>query len=150
VPALGIAPQFQRSSYCTGAASLMGVPITYANNDLTFKNDQTISGIYCVTGNIKIQSRVTGTAVLLATGKITTSGGDQHLSTADPLGADLLMLSGSSDSNAIGLQQKDASFAGAIVAAGGVVIGSTNSLYDGSLVGQSATLGGTSNTLDGR
>jgi hypothetical protein len=150
VPALGIAPQFLRSSYCTGAGSLMGVPITYSNDDLTFKNDETVSGIYCVTGNIKIQSRVTGTAVLLATGKITTSGGNQHLSTADPLGADLLMLAGSADSNAVGLQQKDASFVGAIVAAGGVALGSTNSLYDGSLVGQSATLGGSNNTLDGR
>jgi hypothetical protein len=29
---------------------------------------------------------VTGTAVLLATGKLTTSGGNQNLSTADPLG----------------------------------------------------------------
>jgi hypothetical protein len=131
-----------------------GGPLTVSGGHnttlLTFKNDQTVSGIYCVTGNIKIQSQVTGSAVLLATGKASTSGGDQHISTADPLGADLLMLAGSSDSNAIGLQQKDASFAGAIVAAGGVVIGFTNSLYDGSLVGQSATLGGTNNTLDGR
>jgi hypothetical protein len=78
------------------------------------------------------------------------SGGNQHLSTADPLGADLLMLAGSADSNAIALQQKDASFAGAIVATGGVTLGSTNSLYDGSLVGQSATLGGSNNTLDDR
>jgi hypothetical protein len=150
VPALGIAPQYLRSSYCTGAASLMGVPITYSNGDVTFKNDQIVAGIYCVTGTIKIQSRVTGSAVLLATGKVTTSGNNQHLTTADPLGADLLMLAGSADANAIGLQQKDASFAGAIAATGGVVIGSTNSLYDGSLVGQSATLGGSSNTLDGR
>jgi hypothetical protein len=60
------------------------------------------------------------------------------------------MLAGSADSNAISLQQKEASFAGAIVATGGVVIGSMNSTYTGNLVGQSATLGGSSNTLDGR
>jgi len=150
VPALGIAPQYLRSTYCTGASSLMGVPITYSNSNLTFKNDQTIAGIYCVTGDIKIQARVTGTAVLLATGKISTSGGSQHLSTADPTGADLMILAGSADSNAASLQQKDASFVGAIVATGGVVIGSMNSTYDGNLVGQSATLGGSSNTLDGR
>jgi len=150
VPALGITPQYLRSTYCSGASSLMGVPITYSNKDLTFKNDQTVSGIYCVTGDIKIQSRVTGTAVLLATGKISTSGGDQHLSTADPTGANLLMLAGSADASAISLQQKNASFAGAIDAAGGVVIGSMGSTYTGSLVGQSATLGGASNTVDGR
>jgi hypothetical protein len=67
----------------------MGVPIIYSNGDLTFKNDQTAAGIYCVTGNIKLQSRVAsresrvaGAAVLLATGTITTSGDDQQLSTA--------------------------------------------------------------------
>jgi hypothetical protein len=75
VPALGLTPQYLRSTYCTGAGSLIGVPITYSNTDLTFKNDETISGIYCVTGDVKIHARVTGTAVLLATGKITTSGG---------------------------------------------------------------------------
>jgi hypothetical protein len=133
-----------------GPATIVVGGAHQVRGDLTFKNDETVSGIYCVTGNIKIQSRVTGTAVLLAIGKIATSGGDQHLSTAGPLGADLLMLAGSADSNAIGLQQKDASFAGAIVAIGGVTLGSTNSLYDGSLVGQSATLGGSNNTLDGR
>jgi len=128
----------------------MGVPVTYFNSDLTFKNDAQISGIYCVTGDIKIQSRVTGTAVLLATGKITTSGGSQQLTTADPTGADVLMLAGSPDPNAISLQQKDATFVGAVVAGGGVAVGSTNSRYDGSLIGQSAKLGGGGNTMDGR
>ena len=150
VPPLGIAPQYLRSSYCTGAASLLGVPITYSNKDVTFKNDQVISGIYCVTGDIKVQSRVTGAAVLLATGKISTSGGNQVLSSADPLGANVLMLADSASANAISLQQKDASFVGAIVATGGVVVGSMHSTYTGSLVGQSATLGGSSNTVDGR
>jgi hypothetical protein len=103
-----------------------------------------------VTGDIKVQARATGTAVLLATGKITTSGGNLTLTTADPTGADVLMLAGSTASNAIGLQQKGSTFAGAIVATGGVVVGSQNSVYDGSLVGQSAALGGASNTLDGR
>lgn len=150
VPALGIAPQYLRSTYCTGAGSFMGVPVTYSNKDLTFKNDAVISGIHCVTGDIKIQARVTGAAVLLATGEIKTSGGDQHLSTADPTGADLLMLADSADPNAISLRQKDASFAGAIVATGGVVVGSMNSTFTGNLVGESATLGGSNNTLDGR
>jgi hypothetical protein len=43
-----------------------------------------------VTGDIKIQSRVTGKVVLLATGLITTSGGSENLETADPTGADVL------------------------------------------------------------
>ena len=114
----------------------MGVPITYSSKDLTFKNDQVISGIYCVTGDIKIQARVNGNAVLLATGKISTSGGNQYLTTADPLGADVLMLAGSAATNAISLQQKDATFAGAIVATGGVAVGSMSSTYTGSLIGQ--------------
>ena len=150
VPPLGIAPQYLRSTYCTGANSFMGVPVRYVNSTLTFKNDATISGIYCVTGDIKIQSRVTGQAVLLATGKITTSGGNETLRTADPTGADVLMLAESAASDAISLQQKDSAFTGAIVATGGIVVGSMNSLYDGSLVGQSARLGGGRNTLNGR
>jgi len=36
------------------------------------------------------------------------------------------------------------------VATGGVALGSMNWLYDGSLVGQSAMLGGSDNVLDGR
>jgi hypothetical protein len=45
VPPFGIAQQYLPSSYCTGASSLMGVPITYSSTDLTFKNEEVGSGI---------------------------------------------------------------------------------------------------------
>jgi hypothetical protein len=150
VPALGLAPQYLRSTYCNGANSLMSVPVKYFSTDITFKNDQTVSGIYCVTGDIKIQSRVTGTAVFVATGKITTAGGAQHLSDADPTGANVLMLAGSSASTAITLHQQGATFAGAIVADGGVEIGGRVSQYTGILVGRSVMLGGSDNVLIAR
>jgi hypothetical protein len=151
VPALGKTPQYLMSTYCTGQNTFMGVPIKYVNANLTLKNDEVINGvIYCVTGDIKIQSRVTGSAVLLATGKITTSGGILNLTTADPTGADVLMLAGSPDVNAVGLQQKDSVFRGVIAATGGVVVGSMNSTYTGMLLGKTVVLGGGSNVLDGR
>ena len=59
------------------------------------------------------------------------------------------MLAGSSGSDAISMQQKDASFVGAIVATGGVVIGSMNSTYTGTSSASRQTLGGSSDTLDG-
>jgi hypothetical protein len=147
VPTLGITPSYLRSTYCTGAATFMGVPITYSNKSVTFKNDQVISGIWCVTGDIKIQSRVTGKVVLLATGLITTSGGNENLETADPTGADVLLLAGSSDVKAISIQATDSNFKGAIVAAGGVYISSKNSVFDGGLLGTQVLVSGSNNLL---
>jgi hypothetical protein len=149
VPPLGITPSYLRSTYCTGAPTFMGVPVTYSNTSVTFKNDQVISGIYCVTGDIKIQSRVTGKVVLLATGLITTSGGDQKLQTADPTGADVLLLAGSTDpQKAISIQAADATFKGAIVATdGGVYISSKNSTFDTGLLGSQVLVAGQNNLL---
>jgi len=125
----------------------MGVPVTYSAQSVTFKNDQVISGIYCVTGDIKIQSRVSGKVVLLATGLITTSGGDQKLETADPTGADVLMLAGSSDVKAISIQSSDATFKGVIVSTGGVYVSSKNSTFDGGLLGTQVLVSGSNNLL---
>lgn len=148
VPPLGITPSYLRSTYCTGAATFMGVPVTYSNKSLTFKNDQVISGIYCVTGDIKIQSRVTGKVVLLATGLITTSGGNESLQTADPTGADVLLLAGSSDPKAsISIQASDSGFKGAIVAKGGIYISSKNSTFDTGLLGNQVLVSGSNNLL---
>jgi hypothetical protein len=149
VPALGITPSYLRSTYCTGASTLMGVPVTYSNASLTFKNDQVINGIYCVTGDIKIQSRVTGNVVLLATGLITTSGGGQNLRTADPTGADVLFLAGSPDpQKAISVQATDSTYKGALVAtAGGVYISSKNSTFDTGLLGSQVLVSGQGNLL---
>jgi hypothetical protein len=122
--------------------------VTYSNTSVTFKNDQVISGIYCVTGDIKIQSRVTGNVVLLATGLITTSGGGEKLQTADPTGADVLLLAGSSDpQKAITIQATDSTFKGAIVAAGGVYVSSKNSTFDTGLLGSQVLVAGQNNLL---
>ena len=126
---------------------VMGVPVTYSNKSITFKNDQVVSGIYCVTGDIKIQSRVTGKVVLLATGLITTSGGNENLETADPTGADVVMLAGSTDVKAISIQATDSVFKGVIVAAGGVYISSKNSTFDTGLLGTQVLVSGTNNLL---
>jgi hypothetical protein len=147
VPPLGITPSYLRSTYCTGASTFMGVPVTYSTKTVTFKNDQVISGIYCVTGDIKIQSRVTGKVVLLATGLITTSGGGEKLQTADPTGADVLLLGGSTDPKAISIQATDSTFKGAIVSAGGVYISSKNSLFDTGLLGSQVLVSGSNNLL---
>lgn len=147
VAPLGITPSYLRSTYCTGAASFMGVPITYSSKSLTFKNDQVISGIYCVTGDIKIQSRVSGKVVLLATGLITTSGGNEKLETADPTGADVLLLAGSTNVKAISIQATDSTFKGAIVATGGVYISAKNSTFDTGLLGTQVLVSGSNNLL---
>ena len=147
VATLGIAPSYLRSTYCTGASTFMGVPVTYSTKSVTFKNDQVISGIYCVTGDIKIQSRVTGKVVLLATGLITTSGGNQNLETADPTGADVLLLAGSTGPKAISIQATDSVFKGAIVATGGVYVSSKNSTFDTGLLGTQVLVSGSNNLL---
>ncbi len=148
VPPLGITPSYLRSTYCTGATTFMGVPVTYSNKSITFKNDQVISGIYCVTGDIKIQSRVTGKVVLLATGLITTSGGGEKLETADPTGADVLLLADSTDPKAsVSIQASDSTFKGAIVAKGGVFISSKNSIFDTGLLGKQVLVSGSDNLL---
>jgi hypothetical protein len=149
VAPLGITPSYLRSTYCTGASSLMGVPITYSNKTVTFKNDQVISGIYCVNGDIKIQSRVKGTVVLLATGLITTSGGGEKLQTADPTGADVLMLANSADpQKAISIQATDSTHKGALVAtAGGIYVASKNSTFDTGLLGSQVLVSGQGNLL---
>jgi hypothetical protein len=147
VSPLGITPSYLRSTYCTGAPTFMGVPVTYSTKSLTFKNDEVISGIYCVTGDIKIQSRVTGKVVLLATGLITTSGGNEKLETADPTGADVLLLAGSNDVKAISIQATDSLFRGAIVAAGGVYISSKNSTFETGLLGTQVLVSGSNNLL---
>ena len=151
VAALGIAPQYLASTYCAGGMTeLMGVPITRITGDFKIQNNSTISGIYCVTGSIKIQSTITGTAVLVAAGTITTSGGNQNLTTADPTGADLLMLSGSNDDKAISIGANDSFFRGALVAKGGDEVTGMNTLVDPVLVGRKVTIGGSNNVLDGR
>jgi hypothetical protein len=147
VAPLGITPSYLRSTYCTGGATFMGVPITYSSKSVTFKNDQVISGIYCVTGDIKIQSRVSGTVVLLATGLITTSGGGENLATADPTGADVLLLAGSTDVKGVSIQATDSTFNGAIVSAGGVYISSKNSTFDTGLLGTQVLVSGSDNLL---
>jgi len=145
VSPLGIAPTYLRSTYCTGASTFMGVPVTYYTGTLTFKNDAVASGIYCVTGDIKIQSRVTGRAMFLATGLVTTSGSRQQLVTADPTGADLLILAGSTNTKAVSIQSTDSSFKGALVATGGVYISSNTSTFDTGLVGKQVLVSGNTN-----
>jgi hypothetical protein len=153
VPALGIAPVYLVSTYCSGAPDLMGVPITYVDGDWTAKNNQVLSGIYCVSGNIKIQSRVSGSATLVGSGPtstITTAGGDQNLSTADPTGADVLLLTASVAAKAIVLDANEARFTGAVVAAGGVEISSNGTTVDTAVVAENITVKGDHNLLDGR
>jgi hypothetical protein len=147
VPALGISPSYLRSTYCTGAPTFYGVPVTYVNQGITFKNDQVVSGIYCVTGGIKVQSRVSGAAVLLATGTISFSGGDQNLVTADPTGADLLMLSGSADSKAISVLGTNVKFKGALVATGGVYAAANDSVLESFLRGSQVLIAGSGNLI---
>lgn len=147
VSPLAIAPTYLRSTYCTGASTFMGVPVTYVTGTLTFKNDAVASGIYCVAGDIKIQSRVTGKAMFLATGLITTSGSRQRLETADPTGADVLMLAESTNSKAISIQSTDSLFKGALVATGGVYISSNTSTFDTGLVGKQVLVSGNTNLL---
>jgi hypothetical protein len=148
VAPLGITPSYLRSTYCTGASTFMGVHVTYVSGTVTFKNDAVAAGIYCVVGDIKIQSRVRGKATLLATGTISTSGSRQMLETADPTGADLLMLSGSNNtSKAISIQSTDSQFKGALVAAGGVYISSNTSTFDTGLLGNQVLVSGNNNLL---
>jgi hypothetical protein len=147
VSPLGIAPNYLRSTYCTGASAFMGVPVTYVTGTLTFKNDAVASGIYCVVGDIKIQSRVTGKAMFLATGLVTTSGSHQTLETADPTGADVLVLSESANSKAVSIQSHESLFKGALVATGGVYISSNTSTFDTGLVGKQVLVSGNTNLL---
>ncbi len=88
--------------------------------------------------------------MLIAGGKITTSGGDQQLTTADPFGADLLMLAGSGDSPAISVGGRDATFGGVLVAAGGIDVWSQTTSMMPALVGQQIHVGGRNHTIDGR
>lgn len=150
VPALGIKPTYLASTYCSGDATLMGVPITYIKGNHTFHNGAVLSGIYCVSGDIKIQSDVTGSAVLVAAGTIGTSGGGQNLKTADPTGADVLLLSGSNGDNAISVSAPQGRFVGVIVATGGVEIASQEQLADGGVIGRLIAVKGMNNVLDGR
>lgn len=144
---LGVKPTYLMSTYCSGATTFMGVPVKYFNNGKTFKNDEVAAGIYCVKGDIKIQSRVSGSAVLLATGLITTSGGNHNLTTADPTGADLLILAGSTNNKAISLSSTDGVFKGALVAAGGISMSSSGTIVDTGLVARQVTVSGNSNLL---
>jgi hypothetical protein len=151
VTAFGLAPQYLASTYCNGGSNVMGVPVTYITSKTwNVKNDTVLSGIYCVTGSVKIQSRVTGTATIVATGTIQTTGGDQSLATADPTGADLLMLSGSMDAKAIALNQAPGFFKGAVVAAGGIEIAGMDTTVDTAVIGNTVTVKGVENVLDGR
>jgi len=147
VPPLGIKPSYLRSTYCTGAATVMGVPVHYSTGTLMLKNDTVVSGIYCVTGDIKIQSRVSGTATLLATGQITTSGSRLNLTTADPTGADVLMLSGSTSTKAISIQSLECNLTGVLVATGGVYISSNTSTLEAGMVGTQVLVAGNTNLL---
>jgi hypothetical protein len=93
---------------------------------------------------------VTGSAVLVASGTIGTSGGGQNLKTADPTGADVLLLSGSNDDKAISLGSPLGRFVGVIVATGGVEIASQEQLADGGVIGRLIAVKGMNNVLDGR
>jgi hypothetical protein len=148
VPAFGQAPAYLQSTYCSGAGSLMGVPITYISGNYTVPNDAVLSGIYCVTGSIKIQARVTGAAVLVAGGKISTSGGGQNLTTADPTGADVLLFAASNDDKAIGVAT--GVYMGSLVATGGIEIGSMDTVVTAALVGRKVVVKGQENLVDGR
>ncbi len=147
VPGFGMVPEYLRSTYCDAGPTLMGIPVTTIVGDLTLRNDEVVNGIYCVTGNIKIQSRVTGSAVLLATGTITTAGGNQNIVTADPTGADLLMHAQSVSKKAIALAPDNAAFQGAVVAAGGIEISSRLSLLDTGIVGRQVSVSGSGNII---
>jgi hypothetical protein len=151
--ALGLSPQYSAATYCNGASQILGVPVTTVAGNWTIKHDSVLSGIYCVSGNVKIQARITGTATIVATGTVTktqTSGNDQSLTTADPTGADVLILANSTSDAAIELVQSDATWTGAVVAAGGVTIGGGNTRLDGVAVGHRVTIKGTDNVIDGR
>lgn len=147
------APQYLASTYCGGASALMGVPITYVPGNWNIKHDTVLSGIYCVSGDVKIQARVTGTATIVATGvidKIRTTGGDQSLATADPTGADLLMLAGATGERAITLVPTDAVWKGVVVSMGGLEVGGQTSRLEGSFIGNLLQLKGSDNVVDGR
>ncbi len=150
VTPLGIKPTYLSSTYCSGASSLMGVPITYISGNHTFHNRAVVSGIYCVSGNIKIQSDVTGSAVMIAGGTITTSGGGQNLKTADPTGADVLLMAGSNIDKAISADAALIRFVGVLVATGGIEVSSQNALADGGVVGRLIVVKGLNHVLDGR
>jgi hypothetical protein len=148
VAAFGRAPTYSRTTYCNGATSLMGVPITYVNGNHTFPNGASLSGIYCVSGDVKLHSGVSGAAVIVAGGKISTSGLGQNLTTADPTGADVVLLAWSDDSKAATVGA--GSYSGTIVARGGVEVGAMDTVVVSALVGRTVTVTGISNTLDGR
>jgi hypothetical protein len=148
VPAFGQAPAYVQSTYCSGAASLMGVPITYITGNHTFPNDAVLSGIYCVSGDIKLHKGVTGAAVLVAGGEISTSGDGQNLTTADPTGADVLLFAWSDDDKAASVGA--GSYAGTIVARGGVEVGAMGTVVTSALVGRTVVVKGLLNAVDGR
>jgi len=151
VPALGIAPQYLASTYCAvGMTDVMGVPITRINGNWKIPNNSVISGIYCVTGDIKIQPGGTGSAVLVAGRTMTASGGAQNLTTADPTGADVLVLAGSTAVKAISIGANDAFIRGALVAQGGIEVSGMNTLVDPALIGLTVTVKGSNNVVDGR
>lgn len=150
VPAFGQSPQYLASTYCNGASSVMGVPVTYFTEGHTFHNRSTMSGIYCVTGDIKIQSGVSGSAVLVASGKITTSGGGQALNSEDPFGAEVLMLAGSADDKAISVGGLDATFNGALVATGGIEVKARRTSVTTALIARQIIVEGELHVIDGR
>lgn len=152
-PAFGVAPQYYPENYCNGSSSIMGVPVTQVSGNWTISRDTVLSGIYCVDGNLKIQARVSGVATIVATGLVSksqTSGGDQNLTTADPTGADVLILSKSTASTAIEIVQSDGTWTGAVAAPGGVAFGGRNSKLDGIILGGKVSLKGSANLIDGR
>jgi hypothetical protein len=150
VPALGIKPTYLASTYCNGALSLLGVPVSYVSGNQTFQNGTVLNGIYCVTGNIKIQSGVTGSAVLVAGGTISTAGGGHNLKTADPTGADVLLMAGSNDDKAIVVDSAAGRWIGVLVATGGIEIAAQEQLIDGGVIGRQVVVKGLTNVLDGR
>jgi hypothetical protein len=81
---------------------------------------------------------------------ITTAGGDQNLTTADPTGADVLLLTAAEVAKAITLGANEARFTGAVVAGGGVEISSIESIVDTAVIAKTITVKGDRNILDGR
>lgn len=153
VAPFGVAPEWFVSNYCNGAPSLMGVPVTYINGGWNIKHDTVLAGIYCVTGDVKIQARVSGTGTIISTGvinKVRTAGGDQNLTTADPTGADLLLYAGSGLDKAIILSAPTARWKGNLVAAGGIELSGQTSRLDGTIVGRRTAISGASVIVDGR
>jgi hypothetical protein len=146
VPKMNISPRYLRSTYCGGPTTFMGVPVTYTTGNRTF-NAGTVSGIHCVTGDITITRAVTGKAVFLATGRIITTGDRQSLTTADPSGADLLFLAGSTSPQAISLGETSGSYTGAMVATGGAQIASIGSVVNGGVIGSQIAVTGPNTAL---